>query len=167
MSNFDKKTKNEIQDAYEDLVFRISSIMSFNRNVLFVYVLTTVKNTAIDRLRKRNRELNCYLAFDDIVDQKLLIDTKPLPEDLYLHSESLEELAKALESLPEKYKILLESKYILKESDEEIALLLGISEHSVRTYLTRARRQAFNLMEEGFFDETSKAQRKASLEQSR
>ena len=42
--------------------------------------------------------------------------------------------------------MVLESKYILELSDEEIAKELNIATKSVRSYLTRARRKAFAMM---------------------
>lgn len=42
---------------------------------------------------------------------------------------------------------LLERKYILNESDAEIADAMGIGKNSVRMALTRARKTAFSILE--------------------
>lgn len=41
---------------------------------------------------------------------------------------------------------LLERKYLLSETDEEIALAMNISRDSVRMYLSRARRKALSIL---------------------
>ena len=52
---------------------------------------------------------------------------------------------------PTKGKILLEGKYILGLSDEELAAEFDCSPNSIRMKLTRARRQVIKLVKEGGF----------------
>lgn len=51
------------------------------------------------------------------------------------------------DKLDEQTRYLLNARYLMESSDAEIAAQLGISAGSVRTYLTRARRKAYELME--------------------
>ena len=50
--------------------------------------------------------------------------------------------------LPDKYRDLLNYKYLLELTDAEIAELIGIKKDSVRQYLTRARRAVYALYQE-------------------
>ncbi|MBR2639849.1 MAG: sigma-70 family RNA polymerase sigma factor, partial [Oscillospiraceae bacterium] len=63
-------------------------------------------------------------------------------------AEAVAELRAALEKIPEKYKNILEFKYILGLSDFEIGERFGISESAVRSCLARARRKAYSVMKE-------------------
>ena len=83
---------------------------------------------------------------DDYDLDRWAMDENALPEEVYIHEEDLEALADMLPKLPEKDRMVLESKYILELSDEEIAKELNIAAKSVRSYLTRARRKAFAMM---------------------
>lgn len=57
--------------------------------------------------------------------------------------------------LNERYRILLESKYILEKSDEELADDFGMKPDSVRMALCRARRSAKKLLVEEMPEVTS------------
>lgn len=48
-------------------------------------------------------------------------------------------------------RLLLEQKYVLGWSDNELASMLGIQPQSVRMRLTRAKRKAIQLMKEQGF----------------
>ena len=138
-----------VQDAFVKLIEHLPTIMTLEENAVPAYVIATVKNTTIDYFRKRNTENASMYSFDEGICAGTLADTSPLPEDLYLQQEKIDELSSVLNKLPEKYRILLEAKYILGQSDKEIGKTLGISENSVRMYLTRARRKAYELMKGG------------------
>ena len=138
-----------VQDAFVKLIDNLPKIIKLDPEKLAAYVIITVKNTAIDHFRKRNVEISRKFSFEEDNVVESLVDTKPLPEDIYLKQEAIEELSVVLNLLPEKYKIILEAKYVLGQSDNEISKILGISEKSVRMYLTRARRQAYDLLKGG------------------
>ena len=142
-----------VQDAFVKLIDKLPKIIELDSEKLAAYVVITVKNTAIDHFRKRNFEVGRKFSFDEDNIVESLVDTKPLPEDIYLKQEEMEELSVALKLLPEKYKMILEAKYVLGQSDREIGEMLGVSEKSVRMYLTRARRQAYELLKGGVVHE--------------
>ena len=70
-------------------------------------------------------------------------------ETRIIHKEELKELGNAILKLTEQQKDVLYFKYILEMNDAEIAEILVIAPDSVRQYLTRARREAKELMEKG------------------
>ena len=69
-------------------------------------------------------------------------------DEQLLQMEQKEMLVRVLESLSEEDRILLEGKYILEQSDRDLAALLGCKPSSIRMKLTRARRRALNLIGE-------------------
>ena len=97
-----------------------------------MYVIITVKNVAIDHYRKKRSELDKEYSFGDEETLERTADENPLPEDLYLKKEELEELSNVLKKLPEKSRMILEARYILGQTDKEIGEMIGVSEKSVR-----------------------------------
>lgn len=143
------EAEESVQDAFVKLIENLPRIIKLEPAKLSVYVIITVKNVAIDHYRKKRNVCDKEYSFRDDEILEKTADDKPLPEDLYLKKEELEELSNALKKLPEKSKIILEAKYILGQTDREIGEMIGVSEKSVRMYLTRARRQAYELMKGG------------------
>ena len=110
------------------------------------YLMSAVKNTAMNRYRRRNVEKKYFTEVEEEEAIEWVRDEAPLPEDIYMQKERASELAKALKKIPEKDRRILEDKYILEMSDAEIAEQFGVSATSVRSYLTRARRKAYAIM---------------------
>ena len=60
----------------------------------------------------------------------------------------IEEVRRVLNQIPQQMREILEYKYLLELSDEEIAKTLGIKKSSVRQYVSRARKATYALLEE-------------------
>lgn len=134
-----------VQEVFADLIKRVDSVMAVERKKLPAYLFSAVKFSAYTRNKKQSR-----LNFSDFEseDIELVKDENSIPEEIYLKNEAVAELRAALEKIPEKYKNLLEFKYILGLSDSEIGERFGISESAVRSGLLRARRKAYSVMKE-------------------
>lgn len=63
------------------------------------------------------------------------------------YMERVDLLSRGLEKLPQRDRDILMYRYILEMSDEEIAGLLNIKPGSVRMCLSRARKNAFAVLE--------------------
>lgn len=106
------------------------------------YLSTAVRNTAISM--SRNASENCPLdavygmGYNGAEILNRMLDRRV----------SVQQFRKLWPQVPQAARELLERKYFLEESDEEIARALGISARSVRMYLTRARRLALSTLEE-------------------
>ena len=106
------------------------------------YMATTLRNTAISLSRSNGVEWPLEMAenisynesdiLDAILDRKLC----------------LERFHKIWPQVPADARELLERKYLMKETDKEIASALGIRPNSVRTYLSRARKVAYAILAE-------------------
>lgn len=83
------------------------------------------------------------------VDEISAVDSEPSPEDVVLLSENLEQFHKAFAKLSMEDQRLLEGRYILDMDDEALAESFHCKPASVRMKLTRARRRAMKLFQEG------------------
>lgn len=106
------------------------------------YIYSTCKNTAINYLQKKGGLKE--FSFED------LSATVPAEEDSRLLLEENDEDVKALhrawKRLDPRSQYLLEARYILNKSFEEIADDINIQPDSVRAALSRARKKARKLI---------------------
>ena len=102
---------------------------------LLPYLATIALNLARDRFR-RERWL------DEDGDEALEAQAAPdNPEEHLEHSQSLERLAAAIESLPLGYRAVISLRYDAGMNYEEIARALALPLNTVRTHLRRARQR--------------------------
>ena len=139
-----------VQESFIKLIEHVKELMMLDPIKVPVYVMVTVKNVSLHHWRNIKNEQAYKAPVSDEEFDRLLADEKGIPEEIYIHEEELQALADTLKKLPEKDRLVLESKYILSLSDKEIAEQLNISTPSVRSYLTRARRKAYAIMKEDY-----------------
>lgn len=141
-----------VQDSVEKLLKNIHRLRVLPRCNLASYIVTTVRNTAINHLRKENRQQENLLAEDEIESS-----VDDFVENMYYKNEQTLQLKIILLELSHEDRIILEYKYFLDYSDEELAQMFNINSSSIRMRLTRARRRALTkLNEKGVmtYDET-------------
>ena len=137
--------KDIVQESVLRLIPKISFLRQQERCINANYVVSTVRNTTINYLRKRSR-IDSRCNSIDNQDEQDLVSSEVSPEELTLLMEAKERLAKIWDWLSEEDRLLLEGKYILGYHDDELATMLGCRKDSVRMKLTRARRRAFQQM---------------------
>ena len=104
------------------------------------YVVTVVKNAALDILRSERK----LAAFPENWDP-------PAPED---HQDEYDYLVSLLRALPESYRRILELKCVEEESNREIARRMGLKESAVSMRVLRGRKMLQEQLEkEGYFDD--------------
>lgn len=135
-----------VQDALVRLIDKVSLLRGLDRPRLVSYIVRTVRNTALTRLESRNREKQWTIGTDIDTIITEADDSRP-PEDLLLRGELREDFRQVWAGLPERDKLLLESRYIFHESSDELAQRLGCRADSVRMALTRARRTVMKELE--------------------
>lgn len=101
------------------------------------FFVTIVKNRAIDILRKDG--LVEVIHIDE--DSPVFADRKEGPVQQLVGREDLARLAVYLEQLKPKYRQILEYKYVLEYSNNDIAQALGITPSLVSTQIKRALNQ--------------------------
>ena len=136
-------SKADVEDIVSDscaaLIVKINRIRHFERSDLRAYIVTTVRNTAIDHCRKRQRENVRFLHVDDEVAMQVADPANSVEGNILLQDE-LENLEKALLQLPERERDVLRLKYQKGLKDGEVAEQVGVAESSVRKYIERARK---------------------------
>lgn len=140
-----------VHDALVKLIEKENTITKFRRCTLTSYIVYTIRNLSKNYLRRQSLEQQYFVDVDINSNEFLVVDNAPLPEEVMLMSERRAEFIEIWDSLPDDTKILLESKYILGLSDEELATEFDCSPNSIRMKLTRARRQVIKLVKEGGF----------------
>jgi RNA polymerase sigma factor, sigma-70 family len=137
-----------VNDTFIRLIEKISIIRTLESCSLVAYVVYTSRNVAINFIKHRDvQQRHLYFGEDADLAERIPRLTDNIIEERIVHQEEITELRDAILRLPEKHKELLYFKYILELHDREIADILNIAPDSVRQYLTRARREAKDLME--------------------
>jgi RNA polymerase sigma-70 factor (ECF subfamily) len=138
-----------INDACLKLMRKIPLLRGLSCCALRSYIVSTIRSVSIDYIRKRDGEsAHSYLGTEDdaIYDIDKTADANELtPDQIAVDKESVTALMKAVERLSSPYKDILEFKYLLEMTNQEIGKLYGITPDSVRMYLTRARRMALTI----------------------
>ena len=131
-----------LQTTLVRLIDKLDRLRSMDRDRLVNYIIVACRNTAINVVKKKIAEF----PIDESIDAPLSDD----PMELYLEKieaeEDLQRLYRVWSKLDERTRYLLEARYVLNCSFDEIATTLEIKPTSVRMALTRARRIAKKMM---------------------
>ena len=143
-----------IQDCLEQLIKNVSTLRTLDDCALISYVVTTVRNTAIN-FAKHLEVQSRHVYLTDFEDEDPA-DSATLPEDVLLSNEFSDAFTKAFATLSEGDQLLLRGKYELNLEDAELAVIFGCAPNSIRMKLTRARRRAVKHLLEGdyFIEQT-------------
>jgi len=128
-------TEDIIQTVIVKLIGKLTLLRTLSKPKLINYIITASRNTALNHLRSLNRviEVPYEDSIEDIAEYSSEIDNK------LLIREQLENVHTAWKKLDNRNKRVLELKYVLEKTNEEISSELGIKPESVRMILTRAR----------------------------
>lgn len=130
------------QSTLPKLIDKLADLRRMSNDKLTNYIYSTCKNTAINYLQKKGGLKE--FSFEE------LSSTIPADEDPRLLSkeddEDIEALHRAWKKLDPRSQYLLEARYILNKSFEEIAEDINLQSGSVRTAISRARKKARKLI---------------------
>ncbi len=101
------------------------------------WVASIAHHHCIDELRQRNRWQNLEPDVEGVLDH--LESPEPVTLDLLISAQDQHQVRKAIDGLPEKYRVPLVLAYLAQLSYDEIAALLGISRNHVGVLLLRAK----------------------------
>lgn len=142
-----------MQDSLVSLMKQTTLLRTMDGCTLIAYIVSTVRNTSINRLKRLSKEKRYSVDIEDASVENMQQDALS-PEDLAVLAERKEALVSIWADLPETDRLLLSGKYILGYADQELAKLLDCRKESVRMKLTRARRRALSLLcERGVLDD--------------
>lgn len=137
-----------IQDTYEKLIKKISTIRSFECHKTTAYVVYTSRSTAINFIKHRD-VVNKHVCYGDENDFSEILQGPPDGfEEQSIHRLDVDTVLGKVSKLPEAQKDILFFKYFLEMTDDEIAGIMCISASNVRQSLRRARNAAKTLLTE-------------------
>lgn len=134
-----------VQDSIIRLIEKIDMIREKERCVLAAYIVSIVRNVSINYLKRESMTQQHTVYLEDSEINNIPCSALPV-EELLLAKERAALLSDVLQRLPETEQLLLEGKYILEYSDEELAEQLNCNPSSIRMKLTRARRHALSIL---------------------
>jgi RNA polymerase sigma-70 factor (ECF subfamily) len=110
------------------------------------YIYRIATNLAISELRKRKRQrlvsLTGFFQSHDATEEAREFDPAdraPLPDTTLVENERRAAVARAIATLPEKYRVPLVLRDVEERSYEEIGRILEMSEGTVKSRISRAR----------------------------
>lgn len=126
-----------VSDSLVALMEKIDLLRTLTEEQERAYVLAVVRNTAMDELRRKQRQRGRFLRDGD---EALALYPDPTAlEEKVLMRETMAAVRRAIAELPEKEQQVLRLKVLENRTDAEIAAETGLSPGSIRQYLHRAR----------------------------
>ncbi len=135
-------SEDAVQDTFVRCIKHFDRLKALPEQARSLYLVTAVKNNALNRRRQRGTQATVPLESFNPVDQSAAV------EERAIRSLTVAELKEAFKRLPESLKDVLRYKYLLELSDREIADALGVTKSTVRVYLVRARRAVLGMCRE-------------------
>ena len=128
------------------LIDRIELLRGCNRASVRSYLVTCVRNEAIDRMRREKKTQ----SLDDAEERlRKLPDESPQLDTSLIREEQIQAVIKALEALDDRERLALRMKYYDRMTEGEIARLFGMSRSGIRNVIDRARRHVEAQLQEG------------------
>lgn len=137
-----------MQTTLEKLIDKIEKLRTFDKKRTASYIAASCRNSSVTYLQKV-RKVNVFsLDEDPKLEEERISETDESIEAQIIRKALHQRFGDVWPQLDEQYRILLEGKYILEKSDEELAEDFGMRPDSVRMALCRARRRAKKLLVE-------------------
>lgn len=145
----DKNTVDDlVNDAFIKLMEKVNVLRSLSCHKMVTYVVYTARSVAINYIKHRDvQKKHTYYGSDADMSEKI-VDLAATIEEKVVSSETIADMRQAMLDLPEKYREVLNQKYLVGLKDADIAELLEIKSTSVQKYLARARREMKRRMQE-------------------
>jgi RNA polymerase sigma-70 factor, ECF subfamily len=147
--------KHEAEDAVQETFLRVyTNLHRYDENQKFsTWIFRIGTNHCIDRLRKRKHtaySLDAEMPENEGNDfYSMLPSSEETPENQIIISETQQQIHKAIESLPEKYKSVVILKYLHDMSLQEISEVLDMPVTTVKTRVHRGREFLRKKLEQG------------------
>jgi len=125
----------DLKDLFQEVFLRVyKSLANYNPDYQFsTWVVKIAANVCLDQLRRKRAE---QMTMEDITE---VSDNRPNPEDQYIARERLEKIRKAVQELPEDYRILVILFHQQELSYEAMGQILDQPITIIKNRLYRAR----------------------------
>ena len=132
-----------VQEVCVRLIKNIDTLMTLKCWALPSYIVFTTRSAVFDYINsKKTKDERDVAEIDEII-----ADNSVNVEAEVLSKYELQEVMSAMKKLPEKYRDVLNYKYFLDMTNNEIAETIHIQPDSVYMYIIRARRKLLELLE--------------------
>jgi RNA polymerase sigma factor (sigma-70 family) len=136
--------KEEIEDLVQETFIKaFGSLKSFNENYSFsTWIFKIASNNCIDYMRKKKLKT---LSIDMTIEQEEGESSFELPDPSYETDKNLIEeqrkkiIQDAINSLPEKYKVVIQMRHQEEKNYDEISEILCMPIGTVKAHIFRAR----------------------------
>lgn len=125
-----------VQDVFVKVFTTISTFRGESSLSTWIYRLTY--NMSIDAVRRSGRRVT-DISLDDPDNGTEITDTEYIPEDVLIRKMRDEDLRQALMTLPDRDRMILQMKYVVGMSYEDICAATGLNEGTLKSGLNRAR----------------------------
>jgi RNA polymerase sigma-70 factor (ECF subfamily) len=146
-------SEDDVQDIMQDAYVKAyTKLYQFNYQSSFsTWLIRIAINEALQEIRKKKRLLTNYGKTESLENVFQLPDTNNMnPEKQAIKTETKALVEKAVDALPEKYRVVFVLHQIEGLSNPEIAACLKLSDSNVKVRLHRAK----NLLKEELFKTT-------------
>lgn len=137
--NTQSECEDIVQDTVERLLHNVNTIKQIDSCRIRKYIALTVRAAFLDSEKKKQK--SCPFSFDDAILEELL-KADLVYIDNYSDLYSRMEVEKIRNELPARDWIVLEGKYIMGYSQEELGSMLGVAPDSIRMIICRAKQKA-------------------------
>ena len=136
---FDSKLADDlVQDLFLNL-WKNAENLTIDRSIKG-YLYTSIRNKCLNELKKLQIRDKNLLQYEGILNSDNLESDNDLKEDL------IKKIITVLDLLPKKMKEIVKMKYLQNKKHRQIAESLSITENTVNTQLTRAKKKLRNLL---------------------
>lgn len=128
-----------VQESLVSLIEKVDLLQTLPRDRLVNYLISTARYTGYAFFRKKRKVEEIPIEEDETV----LFDKGAFQnglDELMIQKMESEQLYQVWLRLRKRDQLILNMKYILDQSNEEIAEVLGVKPGSIRMLLTRAKR---------------------------
>ncbi len=148
--------QDDAEDMTQEIMIKIfRSLSSFKGNSKFsTWIYRVAVNTCLDELKKKKNKkhlsLDAEISGDDGENQIEIKDDSPSPEKLAEQNELRDMVAAAVKLLSDEHRAVIVLRDIRGMSYSEIAEILGCSDGTVKSRISRARAQLKMILEKEY-----------------
>lgn len=135
-----------MQATLESLINKVQELRRKDHEHLVHYIVVACKNRSLTYLREQQRHPS--VQFDESWDGEDIEYNRQAIEYHLVNEEDMEVLDRIWPKLDARSRWVLAGRYIQEKSPMELARELGIKPSSVRMILSRARKNAYDLLAE-------------------
>lgn len=131
-----------VQDIWLSLCAHNEKLSTLNKAQQLAYISATIRNAGASLSRCTTYEVSLENAYGITYTEADILNS------IFDRKTTIQQFKRIWPQVPQPAREILERKYLLNQSDAEIAHSLGIRTNSVRMYISRAKKTAFSVLSE-------------------